>query len=677
MTLLLWTLAAIGLSGFLTLPFGRRSSGGQWLAALVAASASVVAFWVTLQWLLSGAEPESIKLPWNVIGRDAATFHLALDTISAVFLLPILVVSFCGSIYGLGYWKQSEHPENGRKLRLFYGLLIAGMGVVVLARNGILFLFGWETMALSAFFLVTTEDHDPEVREVGWIYLVATHVATLVLFALFGVLYHVTGSFEFTALGIEGRPPVVSESAFTLVPEATATAIFFLALIGFGLKAGVMPLHVWLPGAHAMAPSHVSAVMSGVILKMGIYGIVRINSLIHHPPAWWGLVVLIVGVISALLGIAFAVGQRDFKRMLAYSSIENIGIIFIGLGLSLVGRSMSRLDWIILGISGALLHVWNHAAFKSLLFYSAGSLLHAVNTRQMDQLGGLIKSMPKTAICFLVGAVATCALPPLNGFISELYIYVGLFHTLDTANRTLMDGISIAAPLLAMVGALAVACFVGAYGCMFLGVGRSEATDHAHESSPLILAPMFLLVGICFFLGLMPSAAESILNRAAMAWAPDRPEPNRPVEHWLGELVPLETIGWMQVLLLALIVVGVILLRIRIARSVVERTGTWGCGYMAPKPRMQYTPSSFAAILVNLFGWALQPRKKTPHIKELFPAEPQFKIDVRDTVLDNAILPASDRFARSLSWFRWMQQGSVQAYLMYILVTLLILLFWR
>lgn len=673
MALLLTALAAIGASGFLTLPFGRRSSAGQWIAAVVAAGGSLLGLVTTLRWLVDGAETESLTLAWSVVGNETGSFHVELDTISAIFLLPILLVSLCGTVYGLGYWKQAEHPENGRKLRLFYGLLIAGMGIVVLARNAVLFLFGWETMALSAFFLVTTEDHDSEVREVGWIYLVATHVATLLLFALFAIMYHVHDSFDFKPLGIEGKLVAIGESAATPIPETIATAIFLLALIGFGLKAGIMPMHVWLPGAHAMAPSHVSAVMSGVILKMGVYGLVRIGSLLHHPPVWWGIVVLAAGAVSAVMGIAFAVGQRDFKRMLAYSSIENVGIIFMGLGLSLVGRSLGNLDWIVLGMTGALLHVWNHALFKSLLFYSAGSILHAVGTRQMDQLGGLIKSMPRTAFCFLVGAVATCALPPLNGFISELYIYLGLFRTLEAGQKTLWDGLAVAAPLLALVGALAVACFVGAFGCIFLGAGRSEATAHAHESPATMTAPMYLLVACCLFLGLWPPAVAEVFQQAAAIWAPERAVH----EAQLSVLAPLPTIGWLQILLLGLIVAGIMLLRIRMARSVVEHTSTWGCGYLAPKPRMQYTPSSFQAILVNLFGWALRPRKKSPHIKDLFPAEPRFKLEIGDTVLDGAILPLSDRLARGLAWFRWLQQGSVQAYLVYILATLIVLLFWR
>src|SRR5262249_48114316 len=292
------------------------------------------------------------------------------------------------------------------------GTLTAGMALLVIARNSIVFLFGWEAMALSAFFLVTTEDHDGEVRETGWVYLVATHMATLCLFGLFGVLRAASGSFALAPLNPDRLAP------------GMATAIFILALVGFGLKAGVMPLHVWLPSAHAAAPSHVSAIMSGVLIKMGIYGLVRVTSLFPNPPLEWGGIVLGMGTVSGILGVAFAIGQHDLKRLLAYHSIENIGIIAMGLGLALIGRSLGRIDLIILGLCGGLLHVWNHAFFKGLLFFSAGSVIHATHTREIDHLGGLAKTMPATAWSFLIGAVAICGLPPLNGFVSEFLVYL-------------------------------------------------------------------------------------------------------------------------------------------------------------------------------------------------------------------------------------------------------------
>jgi len=575
--------------------------------------------------------------------------------------MPVFLISLLGNIYGLGYWKQTEHPQNGRKLRLFYGTMTAGMALLVIAQNSILFLFGWEIMALSAFFLVTTEDNEKEVRETGWIYLVATHVATLCLFALFAVLHAANGSFTLGPLNPE-----------TLRPGA-ATAIFVLALVGFGIKAGIMPLHIWLPSAHAMAPSHVSAMMSGVLIKMGIYGLVRITSFLPHPPREWGILLLGLGVASGVLGVAFAIGQHDLKRLLAYHSIENIGIIVMGLGLALIGRSLDRADWIILGLGGALLHVWNHALFKALLFLSAGSVIHAAHTREIDRLGGLAKVMPRTSLCFLVGAVAICGLPPLNGFVSEFLIYLGLFGTLVNGEGTSFAGASFAVPALALIGALALACFVKVYGAVFLGTARSEHARHAHESPPSMLGPMGVLVACCFLIGLAPLLIAPILQEGMSAWAPNLKDAGPR----LAMLAPLEWITSMGLLLNLAVLLGGVVLWMRLGRGVVEEGVTWGCGYVAPTPRMQYTSSSFAQMLVGMFGWVLRPRTHHPKDLPLFPPETYFHSEVPDVVLDVVVLPTFRFGAWLFSWCRVFQHGNIQTYLLYIFLALIALLLWR
>jgi len=575
--------------------------------------------------------------------------------------MPVFLISLLGNIYGLGYWKQTEHPQNGRKLRLFYGTMTAGMALLVIAQNSILFLFGWEIMALSAFFLVTTEDNEKEVRETGWIYLVATHVATLCLFALFAVLHAANGSFTLGPLNPE-----------TLRPGA-ATAIFVLALVGFGIKAGIMPLHIWLPSAHAMAPSHVSAMMSGVLIKMGIYGLVRITSFLPHPPREWGILLLGLGVASGVLGVAFAIGQHDLKRLLAYHSIENIGIIVMGLGLALIGRSLDRADWIILGLGGALLHVWNHALFKALLFLSAGSVIHAAHTREIDRLGGLAKVMPRTSLCFLVGAVAICGLPPLNGFVSEFLIYLGLFGTLVNGEGTSFAGASFAVPALALIGALALACFVKVYGAVFLGTARSEHARHAHESPPSMLGPMGVLVACCFLIGLAPLLIAPILQEGVSAWAPNLKDAGPR----LATLAPLEWITSMGLLLNLAVLLGGVVLWMRLGRGVVEEGVTWGCGYVAPTPRMQYTSSSFAQMLVGMFGWVLRPRTHHPKDLPLFPPETYFHSEVPDVVLDVVVLPTFRFGAWLFSWCRVFQHGNIQTYLLYIFLALIALLLWR
>ncbi len=646
-------LAAV--SGVPGLCLSRRSLHGQRLSIVILTLGSGLGLTgVGLFW--AGRGNQSIDLPWPLPG---AAFSVAVDGLSAVFLVPIFLIGMLGTIYGAAYWRQTEHPGNGRKLRLFYGIMTAGMALLVIARNSILFLFGWEIMALAAFFLVNTEDDKADVRAAGWIYLVATHVATLSLFALFGLLYAVNGSFAMDAVKAENLTPGI------------ATAIFVLALVGFGIKAGIMPLHVWLPGAHAMAPSHVSALMSGVLIKMGIYGLLRITALMPDPlPVAWGALVLGLGAVSGVLGVAFAVGQHDLKRLLAYHSIENIGIIVMGLGLALLGRSVGRADWVLLGMSGALLHVWNHALFKALLFLSAGSVIHAVHTREIDHLGGLAKTMPWTALAFVVGAVAICGLPPLNGFVSEFLLYLGLFGTLMESGPTFV-GAAFAAPALALIGALAVACFVKVYGAVFLGTARSTHAEHAHEAGPSMLGPMVVLAGCCIGIGLLPMLVMPAIVQGVSRWAPGMLLPE------LEPLAPLRWITIMSFLLLGVLAASGVVLWLRLRHGVVARGPTWGCGYAAPTPRMQYTASSFAQMLVQLFGWALRPRTHKPGDLPLFPQRTHFHSEVADPVLDEAVLPSFRFGAWLVAWVRVFQQGSVQAYLLYIFIALIALLLWR
>jgi hydrogenase-4 component B len=649
--------ASSGVPGLL---FGRTSMSGQRLAAALAVLGSALGLG-GVGWFWATGESQPIVLAWSVAGAE---FSVAVDGLSAVFLAPIFLVSLLGNVYGLRYWRQTEHAENGRKVRLFYGALTAGMALLVVARNGVLFLFGWEIMALSAFFLVAAEDDKKEAREAGWIYLVATHVATLCLFALFALLN-------------AAKPQ--EAGAFALVPldpavtPGVATAILILALVGFGLKAGIMPLHVWLPGAHAAAPSHVSAIMSGVLIKMGVYGLLRVTSLLPNLPAAWGGVVLGLGAVSGVLGVVFAVAQHDLKRLLAYHSIENVGIIVMGLGLALIGRSLGRADWVVLGLAGCLLHVWNHALFKALLFFSAGSVVHAAHTREIDRLGGLAKAMPWTSLGFLVGAVAICGLPPLNGFVSEFLLYLGLFGTLGAGDGTSFAGAAFAAPALALIGALAVACFVKAYGAVFLGTARSEHARGARESPPSMLGPMGVLGAGCFLIGLAPALVAPLIGKGVAAWAPDLNDAG-------PRLVALAPLGWITAMGLALAAALLLAggaLWVRLRRGGVATGSTWGCGYAAPTPRMQYTASSFAQMVVGLFAWALRPRTRQPGDLPLFPGKADFHSETPDAVLDGAVLLAF-RFAAGLfSRLRVFQKGSIQTYLLYIFIALIALLLWR
>jgi hydrogenase-4 component B len=658
--LVLLGIVTAALSGVPGLLLDRTSNRGQRLTTLLAVIGSGLGL-AGIAWFWATGDCQPIVRPWLIPGTDVhAEFSVAVDGLSAIFLVPVFLIALLGSVYGLDYWPQTEHPQNGRKLRLFYGTMTAGMALLVIARDSILFLFGWEIMALSAFFLVATEDHDKEVREASWIYLVATHLATLCLFAVFALIRNASGSFALAPLEPGSLPP------------ALVTVVFLLALVGFGLKAGIMPLHVWLPSAHASAPSHVSAIMSGVLIKMGIYGLVRITSLLPNPPLEMGTLVLVLGVVSGVLGVAYAIGQHDLKRLLAYHSIENIGIIVMGLGLAMIGRSLGRSDWVVLGLCGSSLHVWNHALFKGLLFLSAGSVIHDTHTREIDHLGGLAKKMPRTAICFLVGAVAICGLPPLNGFVSEFLIYLGLFRTLGTGDGWSFAALAFAAPALALIGALAVACFVKVFGAVFLGTARSGHVEQAHESPLSMIGPMASLAAGCIFIGIAPLVLAPVFDAAVRVWAPEMAAGLE-----LAALAPFDWIGGMGLLLTAGLFLGGALLWLRLRHGVVEKAATWGCGYVAPTPRMQYTASSFAEMLVSLFGWALRPRARKPEKLPLFPVRTEFHSEVPDVVLEEAVLPAFRFVARLSAWFRVFQQGSIQTYLLYMFLALIALLLWR
>jgi hydrogenase-4 component B len=655
--LVLAAIAIVAASGVVGLVFPRHSAAEQYVATFLASVGSVIGIGGLIAfWIFSSSRP--IAYPWSVPG---GAFDVTVDGLSAVFLLPVFLVSLLGNIYGLEYWAQVEHPENGRKLRLFFGLVTAGMALLVVAQNSLLFLVGWEIMALSAFFLVTTEDHDQEVRKAGWVYLACTHTATLCLFALFALLRSGVGSFSLTPI-----PAAAITNKFE-------TAVFTLAVLGFGLKAGVMPLHLWLPGAHAMAPSHVSALMSGVLIKMGIYGLVRVTSLFPHPPVAWGAVLLALGIVSGVLGVAYALGQHDLKRLLAYHSVENIGIIVMGIGLALIGRSLNRYDWIVLGLSGALLHVLNHALFKALLFLSGGSVIHATHTREIDRLGGLAKRMPWTAGLFLIGAVAICGLPPLNGFISEFFLYLGFFSTVLETAKPVYGAAAFAAPVLALIGALAVACFVKVFTTVFLGSARSAHSDHAREATFAMIGPMVVLAACCLTIGLAPQGLPLALDRSVKAWAPEISERLPP----LAEVAPLSSMGIVAVSLAVAILVGGIALGMRLRFSAATATTTWGCAYIQPFPRMQYTSSSFAQMLVALFAKALLPITHAPHVSTLFPASSQFHSDVPDAVLDRGVLPAFRLIGWLMSRLRVLQHGSIQLYLLYVFAALLWLLLWK
>ncbi|MBI2516866.1 MAG: NADH-quinone oxidoreductase subunit H [Opitutae bacterium] len=567
---------------------------------------------------------------------------LRLDAVSALFLALLAVVGGAGAVYAREYWSDRVHPHSAPRGRVWWSVLLASIVLVLVSTHGLQFLVGWELFTLSAFFLITLDRRRSEVRAAGWLYLGASHAAVLALFAFFTLLAARTGSWELGPL--RGYPE--------LAP------LFWLALFGFGLKAGLFPLHIWLPAAHANAPSHVSAILSGVTIKLGIYGLVRFTGWLPVPvEAGW--VVAALGVASALLGVAFALGQHDLKRLLAYHSVENIGIILIGLGFALVAAGRGNPAWGRLALAGGLLHVWNHGLFKALLFLGAGSVLHATGTREMSRLGGLWRAMPWTAGLFALGAAAISGLPPLNGFVSEWLVYLGLFEAVGAQGGTVLAAIP-AVVLLAMTGALALACFIKVCGVVFLGAPRSAVAERAHESGPWMRAPMFVLAGACVVIGLAPVVFWPAVARAAGEW--------NPTWSGLGSPVSLSIIGACHVTLVLLAIVAVLVLRRRVRLNGQRRAVTWDCAYAAPTARMQYTAGSFAGIITEWFAWILRPVRHELRPEGALPAVAELSEHTPETVLEHVVEPAGGAVMRVSGLVRRLQHGRLQAYLLYLLI---------
>ncbi len=615
-----------------------RSWPRLWLAAALIGAGAAGAASVGV---LAGGAAWDWKSGFRV-GGDV--LHFRLDALSALFLVLLAAVGAAGTCYAHGYWTDREHPRSAGAGRAWWAALLLSMALVLLSADGREFLIAWELFTIASYFLITLERRNPDARAAGWLYLAASHAATLCLLAFFAALAARTGSWELGPM--RGRTD--------LAP------LFWLALAAFGLKAGLFPLHFWLPSAHASAPSHVSAIMSGVTIKLGIYGLVRFSGWLAVPAAA-GWAVAGLGVLSAVLGVAFALGQHDLKRLLAYHSVENIGIILIGLGFALIAARRGDALWGQLALAGGLLHVWNHGLFKSLLFFGSGSVGRSTGTREISRLGGLWRRMPWTAGLFALGAAAISGLPPLNGFVSEWLVYLGLFGAANARGGAAFAAVG-AAILLAATGALALACFVKVCGVGCLGAPRTEEAGRARECGRWMRGPMLALAGACVVLGLMPAFFWPALARAAQAWNPAWSGPAPPVS--------LDALGGCQCALAAAAVLGAALLWGRARSRGLRRGRTWDCGYAAPTAQMQYTGGSFAAILVEWFGWILRPERRGQLPAGPFPSGASWEERTPETVLERVAAPAWRTVMGLATAARRLQHGRVQAYLLYLLVGL-------
>lgn len=663
MTLLFGALVILVSGGLLAAALSRWPRAASLVGAGSAALGSLAGAVFAARHL--GGAPVQAAFAWRV---PEGGIVLACDPLSAFFLLPVFVLGGIAAVYGHDYlFAYRAHKSMGPPW-LAYDWLLASMALVVTARHAVLFLVAWEVMSLASFVLVTFEHEHAEARRAGFVYLVAAHVGTAFLIALFVLLGSATRTFVFgeAALGAPLR-----------------TTILLFAVVGFGVKAGLVPLHVWLPEAHAAAPSHVSALMSGALTKMGVYGILRVTLLVGPWPAWWGGLLMLLGLGGAIYGITLATYQRDIKRALAYSTIENIGLLFLGLGLGLWGHAAGHPIIGALGIAGGLLHAWNHTLMKGLLFLGAGAVVHATGTKDIERLGGLMRRAPAASALFFLGAVAIAGLPPLNGFTGEWLLYRSLLEGAVTGAPLTAVAFMAAVAVLSAVGALAALCFVRLAGVALLGEPRSEEARRARDASPAMLLPMGALGALCVLVGARPRVVATAIEAVAARLAPVTQTSAGVVQAALAPVEGTALALWGAGLSAATLLLFVVRHRRAASgpRADVAQTAsgvdtTWGCGYAAPTMRMQYTGRAFAGVLAELLPRALGPRVEITRPSGLFPAPGGVSSTLDDPVTRGVYQPALTRAADRAARLRWMQRGMVHIYLLYILLALVAGLAW-
>lgn len=561
------------------------------------------------------------------------------DALSAFFILIIGGIGLLGTIYAKKYLEP--YAKQGKPLgaHLFlFNIFLASMILVVLSQHIIFFLISWELMSFSSFLLMIFEHEEKEVRQSGINYLITMHVGVMLLVVGFILMYLKTGSLDFASFNGQ-----ISELVF---------AILF---IGFGIKAGIVPVHSWLPKAHPVAPTHVSALMSGVMIKTGIYGILRILFYTGKPTITIAYCVLLIGLLSAFFGILYAVAQRNYKKMLAYSSIENIGIIITGMAVGMLGMAYSNPAMTAFGFFGCFMHILNHSIFKTMMFFNAGAVYTQAHTKDMEKLGGLVKPMKGTAVLFLIGSLAISALPPFNGFISEFLIYMGFLTSFSTQNYFLYTIIIASLGIIAFVGAMALIAFTNAFSIIFLGSPRTEKAHQVKEDVSLIMKlPIAVLAFCSLMVGLFP---QHYINLVVM-----------PVQQYANIAVPYDLLGIISGfnIILCIVIVSVLGTRALLLRGKkVEHRETWGCGYQYPSARIQYTANSFTRPFLGFLTPFYKRELNFTQIKELFPQKTTFKSRILDIFEYYIIKPIGiiDEFI--ITKFYWIQSGHTQRYLLY------------
>ncbi len=663
-----WLPAALALrlgSIALALGLARRPAASRWAALAGSALASLLTASLAFSVLATGRPARGLLLPHSASGF---AIGYGVDRLSAWFLLVLAVLAVPIAVYSLGYLRQRALDRRSLFVAIGFSVLVGAVEMVFAADGVVGFLFAWELMTLANAALVATEHEEPATRRAAVLYLAMSHVATGCLFAGFLILSAAAGSLSFAEL-LAGAP----------LAGGGRDAVFLLFLAGFGVKAGVVPLHVWLPEAHPAAPSSISALMSGVLIKTGVYGLFRVCAFgLGAPAPGWGVLVLLCGGVSAVLGVLYALMQHDLKRLLAYHSIENIGIILLGLGAGMMALSSGRAELAAVGIAASLFHVLNHAAFKGLLFLGAGGVAMATGTRQIEEMGGLVKRMPWTALFFLVGSAAISGLPLLNGFASEWLLFQALlqgFQATLTLSRLIYP---VAGALLALTSALAAACFVKAFGVTFLALPRGKGAAEAQESSWVMLAPQAFLALLCVALGLFPGFVLEGLRGVAGSLPGVAPSPEMvrgffaiaPGPGHFDHLAPALVAA---AVLLAAGLAGALSL---LAGYRVRRAPTWGCGgYLTAGT--EYTSTAFSKPLMMIFSAIYRPTREVQAVGEAyFPREVTYRAEIEPTFerflygpLTKGVLLAAERM-------KVIQAGSLHAYLAYVLLLSIALLLW-
>lgn len=598
-----------------------------------------------------------IGLPW--LGA-----HFRLDGLASFFLVVVNLGGASASLYGLGYGHHEEAPQ---RVLPFFPAFLAGMNLVVLAGDAFSYLLCWEFMSLASWALVMAHHREPGNAKAGYVYLVMASFGTLALLLAFGLLAGPAGDYEFAAIRMAQHTPYV------------ATLVLILMLLGAGSKAGLVPLHVWLPLAHPAAPSHVSALMSGVMTKVAIYGFIRVVFDLLGQPSWWAsVIVLSLGGITAVMGILYAMMEKDLKRLLAYSTIENVGVIFASLGLALAFQANGLKLLAALALAAALFHVLNHSFFKSLLFFGAGAVLTATGERDMDKLGGLIHRMPYTSFAVLVGCVSISALPPFNGFVSEWLMFQAVLQSPELPQWALKITVPAVGALLALAAALAAACFVKAYGVTFLGRRRDVAAETAEEVDRYSLSAMFVLAALCLLAGILPGLVIDALSPITLQILGAR-MPMQANEPWLS-IAPIAESrssynGLLVMVFITISASSAVVFIHRFASRALRRGPAWGCGFSDPTPAAQYSGVSFAQPIRRVFGTLVfhaRDHVEMPPPGDIRPA--RLRIELHDLIWERMYEPIADVVGFSADKLNRLQFLTIRRYLSLVFATLVTLL---